>query len=116
MKVGLPLPQQFLKLLLGLRVNYFFETIQKLLKTLCSTKSTFTIDCDILRDMPKAENRFCLCRRESLVKSMDEQPFLQNALDEFIAAGADYPRRLAGLSDSQVGEFGFCFLRSLAHG
>jgi tetratricopeptide (TPR) repeat protein len=32
------------------------------------------------------------------LKSMDEQRFVQDALDELLAAGAEYPQRLAGVS------------------
>jgi tetratricopeptide (TPR) repeat protein len=36
------------------------------------------------------------------LKSMDEQPFIQNALDDMVAAGASYPERLSGLSAAQL--------------
>lgn len=34
--------------------------------------------------------------------SMDEQPFLQNALDDIIALGVNYPGQLAGLDERQL--------------
>ncbi len=34
--------------------------------------------------------------------SMDEQPFLQNALDDILEQGVEYPRRLASLSPAQL--------------
>jgi tetratricopeptide (TPR) repeat protein len=37
-----------------------------------------------------------------LLKSMDEQPFIQNALDDMIAEGASYPERLGRLSPEQL--------------
>jgi tetratricopeptide (TPR) repeat protein len=37
-----------------------------------------------------------------LLKSMDEQPFVQNALDGMLAAGAQYPEQLAGLTRAQL--------------
>jgi Flp pilus assembly protein TadD len=36
------------------------------------------------------------------LKSMDEQPFIQNALDDMVAAGASYPERLSGLRAEQL--------------
>jgi hypothetical protein len=36
------------------------------------------------------------------LKSMDEQPFLQNALDDVLAAGVRYPHELAGLTGEQL--------------
>ena len=36
------------------------------------------------------------------LKSMDEQPFLHNALDDLVAAGARYPTELGRLSGSQL--------------
>jgi Flp pilus assembly protein TadD len=36
------------------------------------------------------------------LKSMDEQPFVQNALDDMVAEGVSYPERLAGLTASQL--------------
>lgn len=36
------------------------------------------------------------------VKGMDEQPFVQNALDEMLAAGIDYPRGLAQLPTREL--------------
>jgi hypothetical protein len=36
------------------------------------------------------------------LKSMDEQPFLQNALDDVLAAGVRYPHDLAGLTRAQL--------------
>jgi tetratricopeptide (TPR) repeat protein len=38
------------------------------------------------------------------LKSMDEQRFVQDALDELIAAGADYPRRLRDVSSDSLRE------------
>lgn len=37
------------------------------------------------------------------LKAMDEQPLVQNALDDLIALGATYPERLAGLTPAQLG-------------
>ena len=37
-----------------------------------------------------------------LLRSMDEQPFIQNALEDLVAAGAKYPHELAGLSAAQL--------------
>jgi Flp pilus assembly protein TadD len=37
-----------------------------------------------------------------LLASMDEQPYLQNALDDLIGEGAVYPERLAGLNATQL--------------
>jgi tetratricopeptide (TPR) repeat protein len=37
-----------------------------------------------------------------LLKSMDEQPFIQNALDDMLALGARYPQELGRLSGSQL--------------
>jgi Flp pilus assembly protein TadD len=34
--------------------------------------------------------------------SMDEQPFIQNALDDMVAEGVSYPERLSGLSAEQL--------------
>lgn len=36
------------------------------------------------------------------LKAMDEQPLVQNALDDLIALGATYPERLAGLTPAQL--------------
>lgn len=36
------------------------------------------------------------------LKAMDEQPLVQNALDDLIALGATYPEKLAGLTPSQL--------------
>jgi tetratricopeptide (TPR) repeat protein len=38
------------------------------------------------------------------LRSMDEQPFLQNALDDLMAAGARYPSGLAALTPAQLAE------------
>jgi Sulfotransferase family len=37
-----------------------------------------------------------------MLKAMDEQPLVQNALDDLIAFGATYPERLAGLTPDQL--------------
>jgi tetratricopeptide (TPR) repeat protein len=37
-----------------------------------------------------------------LLASMDEQPFVQNALDDMISEGCSYPERLAALSGAQM--------------
>ena len=37
-----------------------------------------------------------------LLASMDEQPFVQNALDDMISQGCSYPERLAALSGAQM--------------
>lgn len=37
-----------------------------------------------------------------LLVSMDEQPFVQHALDDFVAAGAAYPEHLAALSEADL--------------
>ncbi len=37
-----------------------------------------------------------------LLKAMDEQPLVQNALDDLIALGATYPEKLAGLTPAQL--------------
>jgi hypothetical protein len=37
-----------------------------------------------------------------MLRSMDEQPYLQNALDDVMSIGIEYPRQLAQLSDSQL--------------
>jgi tetratricopeptide (TPR) repeat protein len=36
------------------------------------------------------------------LKAMDEQPYLQNALEDMLGAGASYPERLAGLTREQL--------------
>lgn len=36
------------------------------------------------------------------LRSMDEQPLVQNALDDLLALGVTYPERLASLSDAQL--------------
>ena len=36
------------------------------------------------------------------LKSMDEQPFVQNALDDIVALGVGYPERLAALTPAQL--------------
>jgi Flp pilus assembly protein TadD len=37
-----------------------------------------------------------------LLASMDEQPFVQNALDDMVAEGVSYPERMAGLTPAQL--------------
>jgi tetratricopeptide (TPR) repeat protein len=37
-----------------------------------------------------------------LLASMDEQPFVQNALDDMVVEGASYPERMAGLTPAQL--------------
>jgi tetratricopeptide (TPR) repeat protein len=37
-----------------------------------------------------------------LLASMDEQPFVQNALDDIVAEGVSYPERMAGLTPAQL--------------
>jgi tetratricopeptide (TPR) repeat protein len=37
-----------------------------------------------------------------LLASMDEQPFVQNALDDMVAEGVAYPERMAGLTPAQL--------------
>jgi tetratricopeptide (TPR) repeat protein len=48
------------------------------------------------------------------LKSMDEQPFLQNALDDIQAENVDYPHRLADLTDAQLERIRAAYWRRVA--
>jgi tetratricopeptide (TPR) repeat protein len=48
------------------------------------------------------------------LQSMDEQPFIQNALEDMQALGVDYPRRLAGLSRRSLDELRSNYYRRVA--
>jgi tetratricopeptide (TPR) repeat protein len=48
------------------------------------------------------------------LKSMDEQPFIQNALEEMRAVGVDYPRQLATLSRSDLAKLRANYWRRVA--
>jgi tetratricopeptide (TPR) repeat protein len=48
------------------------------------------------------------------LKSMDEQPFIQNALEEIRALGVDYPRQLNGLSRGDLAKLRANYWRRVA--